>query len=451
MASAFSAASRGAGIAHVGRHEAVVRHRAVAVGDAGIRRRHTSGRSAIARSKCSTARRNPSAVQLFHSNRPRRYSCDASAFAVCRFRSLVFCAPVSFSRSASEICQAISSCTVTRSLTRCRNCSPHSCDSVDASTSSAWMFSMSPCCTIRPVRIVRALSASPTVAGSACRPLYLNTRLRGTIASTGQLREAVDDALGDAVGQVLERRVDARVEERQHRERLASRARPAQLDENGRGRRRRARLERVQRERRNRGRTRTAQPDLWLTARDTIARSSSGARGSNTLEIRRLSCRQTGDHFVRSSAAEQPAPGQHLVEHAAEREDVAAPVHAAAGHLLGRHVAERAEHDPLRGMRDRRAVGGNLRALEPLQREAEVQNLYRAVRRQEDVLRLQVTVDHAARVRSRQAVGDGRRRSERPRATGRRPSRFAHAVSRLRAVPSPPRHAADHRRARGWP
>ena len=42
-----------------------------------------------------------------------------------------------------------------------------------------------------------------------------------------------------------------------------------------------------------------------------------------------------------------------------------------------------------------------------MQREAEVQNLHRAVRRQEDVLRLQVTVDHAARVRSRQAVGDG--------------------------------------------
>ncbi len=132
-----------------------------------------------------------------------------------------------------------------------------------------------------------------------------------------------------------------------------------------------------------------------------------GRQRIERIQIRLAVVQQACDHFLRRSAGEQPAPGQHLVEHAAEREDVAAPVDAAADHLLGRHVAERAEDDPLRRMRDGRAVGGHLRTLEPLQREAEVQNLHRAVRRQEDVLRLQVAMDHAARVRGRQAVGDG--------------------------------------------
>src|SRR5205814_6438322 len=40
--------------------------------------------------------------------------------------------------------------------------------------------------------------------------------------------------------------------------------------------------------------------------------------------------------------------------------------------------------------------------------QAEVEQLYHAVARDEDVLRLEVAMDDAARVRRREAVGDGR-------------------------------------------
>ena len=68
------------------------------------------------------------------------------------------------------------------------------------------------------------------------------------------------------------------------------------------------------------------------------------------------SCSRLRDDFLRRAPANSRASGQHLVEHAAEREDVAAAVDALAGHLLRRHVAERAEHDALRRGGDRRAV-----------------------------------------------------------------------------------------------
>ena len=38
-------------------------------------------------------------------------------------------------------------------------------------TSSAWIVRNSPCCVTRPVRMVRALSATPIVEGSDCRSL----------------------------------------------------------------------------------------------------------------------------------------------------------------------------------------------------------------------------------------------------------------------------------------
>ena len=132
-----------------------------------------------------------------------------------------------------------------------------------------------------------------------------------------------------------------------------------------------------------------------------------GRRRVDDAEIRRAVVQQAGNHLVRRPAAEETPARQHLVEHAAEGEDVAAPVHPSAGHLFGRHVAEGTEHDPGRGLGEGGAVVGELGAVEALQRQAEIEDLDRAVRGQEDVLRLEVAVDDAARVRGGEPVGNG--------------------------------------------
>ena len=76
-----------------------------------------------------------------------------------------------------------------------------------------------------------------------------------------------------------------------------------------------------------------------VSARERIGRrpSNSGPAGSATGF-------PMGDLVTASPsrlAVEGPAPGQQLVQHAADAEEVAAAVHALAQHLLGRHVARR--------------------------------------------------------------------------------------------------------------
>ena len=111
-----------------------------------------------------------------------------------------------------------------------------------------------------------------------------------------------------------------------------------------------------------------------------------------------------------------------------------------AAHLLGRHVADGAEHHrqaavpgdsvgSVAGI-DRR-VGAVLEQLG----QAEVQNLDAAVGGDEEVLRLQVAMDDALLVRRRQAVRDLRRRSRPPCAPAAARVAAARAASRLRAVP----------------
>ena len=98
---------------------------------------------------------------------------------------------------------------------------------------------------------------------------------------------------------------------------------------------------------------------------------------------------------------------QHLVEHDAEREDVGAVIDGLPAHLLGRHVAHRAEHRARAGQRPRvgeqRRLGLDRRAGRGQLGEAEVEDLDAAVARHEDVLRLQVAVDDPLVVRGRQA------------------------------------------------
>ena len=112
----------------------------------------------------------------------------------------------------------------------------------------------------------------------------------------------------------------------------------------------------------------------------------------------------------RRIGVERAAAGEHLVEHDAEREDVGAVIDGLAAHLLGRHVAHRAEHRARARQRTRMGEQGRLGLNRGARLgqlgEAEVEDLDAAVARDEDVVRLQVAVDDALLVRGGQAPGD---------------------------------------------
>ena len=121
----------------------------------------------------------------------------------------------------------------------------------------------------------------------------------------------------------------------------------------------------------------------------------------------------------------------HLVEHAAEREDVAAGVGVAALELLGRHVLERPEDRALRVVsgcaplesrrQARRCRTARLRRRGGELREAEVEQLHARLR-QHDVAGLEVAVDDALPVRRVERVRDLRSRCAAPGRSGARPS-----------------------------
>ena len=93
-------------------------------------------------------------------------------------------------------------------------------------------------------------------------------------------------------------------------------------------------------------------------------------------------------HRDRGIAGERPLAGEKLIEDDADGEKIGAAVHRQSQDLLRRHVGRRAEHRAdLRQFR--RFDVGN----------AEVGDLHRAIRQQEDVRRLDVAMDHAQPMR----------------------------------------------------
>ena len=123
-----------------------------------------------------------------------------------------------------------------------------------------------------------------------------------------------------------------------------------------------------------------------------------GGHGRGAGERRRLFVERRVDDLANRAAAERWAAREHLEQDRPRREQVAAGVHCFADHLFGRHVAWCPEQDA--GARQFR--GGHADGwIQPWPRQAEVEQLH-AVRREEDVGRLEVAVDHAASVQRRE-------------------------------------------------
>ena len=107
---------------------------------------------------------------------------------------------------------------------------------------------------------------------------------------------------------------------------------------------------------------------------------------------------QRVDHVL---ASERAPAGQHLEEHRAEREQVSPHVHVQSADLLRCEITRCSEHDP--GHRGE-AVASHFSFGEL--RDAKVQDLGHTASGQEDVVRLQVAMDQAGRVRACETARD---------------------------------------------
>ena len=114
------------------------------------------------------------------------------------------------------------------------------------------------------------------------------------------------------------------------------------------------------------------------------------------------------DCFLRRLALVWWRPGEHLVEHAAERPDVGSSVHHLTRGLLGRHVGRGAQNDTHLGLR--RGNGRRFCCVcgpaDPTLGETEIQHFDDAVWANLDVARLEVAMDDAALVGVIERIND---------------------------------------------
>ena len=120
---------------------------------------------------------------------------------------------------------------------------------------------------------------------------------------------------------------------------------------------------------------------------------------------------QDSRHYVdRSWRRKRLAPGDHLVEHAAEAPDICARIDLHASGLFGRHVVRGAEHhadcgvDEILSRRHRIALERMPFAAEF--RETEIKHFNDPIVTQHDVVRLDIAMDDTDRVRRRERACD---------------------------------------------
>ena len=132
--------------------------------------------------------------------------------------------------------------------------------------------------------------------------------------------------------------------------------------------------------------------------------------GNELRRWHRLVAQNRAADFARGRAVERHLAGRHLVNHRAERKQIAARVNLFAAHLLGRHVRHGAQHGAGTGEMLRAGVGNlglGFRAvfLRAHLRQSEVENLGVPAPRDENVRRLDVAMNDALAVRRIQRVG----------------------------------------------
>ena len=115
-------------------------------------------------------------------------------------------------------------------------------------------------------------------------------------------------------------------------------------------------------------------------------------------------------------AVERSPARRHLVEHRPERELIRPIVDRRALRLLGRHVADSSDDHALARavVRQRGAARAFRRRRLEILRQTEVRDFRRAVSRKKDVVRLQIAVNDAARVRDRKGLRRRDRQIEQP-------------------------------------
>ena len=195
-----------------------------------------------------------------------------------------------------------------------------------------------------------------------------------------------------------------------------------------------------------RRRDRGSAPASWRSGRGVEA----GSRDQST-SARSTAASVSGDVV----ALERPRARQHLVEHGAERPDVAAPIGLASLGLLGAHVRRGAEQHAALDQRrtgDRRARRRRRRWPRRLRLhdlgQPEVEQLHRAVRPQLDVGGLEIAMDDALLVRRFEADGDLPRDADAPPRAGADRPRCGPPASALRPVRA---RARGRRRASSRP
>ena len=184
-----------------------------------------------------------------------------------------------------------------------------------------------------------------------------------------------------------------------------------------------------------------------LTTRATAGVTPGGRSGGIVLEDR-------GQRFRDACRAERPGARQHLVHHDAEREDVGAMIDGSPAPVPA--PCSR----PCRRRRRRPStlavivVAASVSAGVDQFRDAEVQDLHPAVAGEEQVLGLQIAMDDAAGVSSRESARDLRACTRSPAASGRAPFADGRAGSRPRATPRRCRRRRPRvrrrRRPAGW-